>query len=97
MTDGRDLAARLGIFARTFPRDAPGEVAAAVSATGYKLAHWNFAAIGRQTLAGDIPDSDFARVRADFNAAGADVVTLRTGTHDPNTMGVEDDVSRDWR
>jgi sugar phosphate isomerase/epimerase len=65
-----DLAGRLGIFARIFRRQTPAEVAAAVSNAGYALAHWNFAAIGRQTLAGDVADADFGRVRADFAAAG---------------------------
>jgi sugar phosphate isomerase/epimerase len=116
------LADRLGIFARTFRRDTPEEVAAAIAVAGYPLGHWNFAAIGLPTLTGD-PDR-FAAVRIAFDAAGvgipsvsatfnaihpdrdlrarwtaeavraigevprlgADVVTLCTGTRDPENM-----------
>jgi sugar phosphate isomerase/epimerase len=119
-----DLAPRLGIFARTFRRDTPANVAAAVAHAGYPLAHWNFAAIGRSTLAADVNDQEFGTVRAAFDAAavglpsvsgtfnmahpdtdlrsrqaaqaarlirlvpelGADVVTLCTGTRDPENM-----------
>ncbi|GAA0975349.1 sugar phosphate isomerase/epimerase [Acrocarpospora macrocephala] len=119
-----DLAPRLGIFARTFRRDSPVEVAAAVAGAGYALAHWNFAAVGQPTLAAGVSDTRFAEVREAFDAAGlaipsvsgtfnvihpdtalrarqtdqavrlialvgelgADVVTLCTGTRDPDNM-----------
>jgi sugar phosphate isomerase/epimerase len=119
-----DLASRLGIFARTFRRDTPAEVAAAVRAAGYALAHWNFAAIGRATLAADVAEDQFSVVRDAFHdhglgipsasgtfnminpnidlrdrqieeairlirlvgLIGADVVTLCTGTRDPDSM-----------
>lgn len=122
MTAG--LAARLGIFARTFPRATPQEVAAAVARAGYPLAHWNFAAIGRSTLGGDVDPAQVAAVRRAFDDAGvaipsvsatfnlihpdpglraaqttqavrliglvpdlgADVVTLCSGTRDPDDM-----------
>ncbi|HMI32553.1 MAG TPA: hypothetical protein VK499_00305 [Propionibacteriaceae bacterium] len=58
---GADLVSRLGIFARTFRRDTPAEVADAVIGAGYALAHWNFAAIGRSTLAADVRDARTAR------------------------------------
>jgi sugar phosphate isomerase/epimerase len=113
------LAGRLGIFARTFRRDTPAAVAAAVTAAGYPLAHWNFAAVGAPTLTtgperfaavaaafGDrVPSVSAtfnaihpdARRRARDTAAavrmiglvpilGADVVTLCTGTRDPDDM-----------
>jgi hypothetical protein len=118
------LAARLGIFARTFPRATPEEVAAAVSHAGYPLAHWNFTAIGRSTLAGDVDAALVTAVRRAFDGAGvaipsvsatfnlihpdsglradqtaqavrliglvpdlgADVVTLCSGTCDPDDM-----------
>ena len=121
---GSDLASRLGIFARTFHRNTPAEVATAVARAGYALAHWNFAAVGRSTLAADVDDDAFDAVRAAFDAAGlgipsvsatfntvhpdadlravqtalavrlvglvpelgADVVTLCTGTRDPENM-----------
>jgi len=121
---GSDLAPRLGIFARTFRRDTPAEVAAAVARSGYALAHWNFAAVGRSTLAADVDDDAFASVRRAFDVAGlgipsvsgtfnaahpdadvrasqvaravrlvslvpelgADVVTVCTGTRDPENM-----------
>jgi hypothetical protein len=72
----RDLAARLGIFARTFRRDTAAEVASAISAAGYPLAHWNFAAIGRETLGGDVSDELVASVRADFDTAGLSIPSV---------------------
>ena len=118
------LTSRLGIFARTFRRDTPAEVASAVAGAGYALAHWNFAAVGSSTLAADATDTQFAEVRDAFDAAslsipsvsgtfnavhpdadlrarqieqaarligragelGADVVTVCTGTRDPENM-----------
>lgn len=61
---------RLGIFARTFRRDSAAAVASAVRATGYGLAHWNFAAIGLSTLAEAVTEAEFAEVRTAFDAAG---------------------------
>jgi sugar phosphate isomerase/epimerase len=121
---GADLVSRLGIFARTFRRDTPTEVADAVIGAGYALAHWNFAAIGRSTLAADVEDDQFTAVHTPFDSAGlgipsvsgtfnmihpdadlrarqleqavrliglvprlsAAVVTLCTGTRDPDNM-----------
>jgi sugar phosphate isomerase/epimerase len=121
---GADLVSRLGIFARTFRRNTPAEVADAVLGARYALAHWNFAAIGRSTLAVDVEDAQFTAVRTAFDSAGlgipsvsgtfnmihpdadlrarqiqlavrliglvprlgAGVVTLCTGTRDPDNM-----------
>ena len=121
---GSELAARLGIFARTFRRETPREVAAAVAGAGYALAHWNFAAVGLPTLATSVDEARFTEVRQAFDGAGlgipsvsgtfnavhpdlelrtrqtaqavrliglvpelgADVVTLCTGTRDPEDM-----------
>ena len=118
------LAERLGIFARTFPRETPEEVAAAVARAGYPLGHWNVAAVGRSTLAGDVGRAEVAAVRRAFDRAGvaipsvsatfnvihpdserraaqtaqavrliglvpelgADVVTLCSGTRDPDDL-----------
>jgi len=106
------LAERLGIFARTFPRQTPEEVAAAVAWAGYPLGHWNFAAVGRSTLAGDVGRVEVAipSVSATFNVIhpdperraaqtaqavrliglvpelGAEVVTLCSGTRDPDDL-----------
>jgi sugar phosphate isomerase/epimerase len=118
------IADRLGIFARTFVRDSPDQVAAEVVRAGYPLAHWNFAAIGLPTLAAAVDESVFLDVHRTFAAAhvgipsisatynvihpdanlrarqtrdavrliglapllGADVVTLCTGTRDPENM-----------
>ena len=66
---GSGLASRLGIFARTFRRDDTAQVASAVAGAGYALAHWNFAAIGRATLAQDVADDGFAAVRHAFDQA----------------------------
>ena len=66
----------LGIFARTFLRPTPGEVADAVAGAGYPLAHWNFAAIGLPTLAAGVADGRFAEVRAAFAAAGIGIPSV---------------------
>ena len=68
---GANLVSRLGIFARTFRRDTPAEVADAVIGAGYALAHWNFAAIGRSTLAGNVEDDQFTAVRTRSTVPGS--------------------------
>jgi len=70
------LAARLGIFARTFRRDTPEEVAEAVARAGYALGHWNFAAIGRATLAGDVDSALVGAVRRAFDRAGVGIPSV---------------------
>jgi sugar phosphate isomerase/epimerase len=80
--------ARLGIFARTFRRDTPAQVAAAVSAAGYPLAHWNFAAVGRPTLTTD-PDA-FDEVRAAFGDRIPSVSATFNAIHpDPGRRAAE--------
>ena len=64
------FADRLGIFARTFPRRQAVDVAAAVSAAGYALAHWNFAALGKPTLATGVEEDRFDMVRQAFDDVG---------------------------
>ena len=99
-------------------------MAAAVAQAGYPLAHWNFTAIGRSTLAGDVDQAQIVAVRSAFDSAGvaipsvsatfnvihpdaerraaqtaqavrliglipdlgAEVVTLCSGTRDPDNM-----------
>jgi sugar phosphate isomerase/epimerase len=73
---GEALAGRLGIFARTFRRETPQEVAAAVTQAGYPLAHWNFAAIGRPTLGGDVCQAQVAAVRGAFDGAGVAIPSV---------------------
>jgi sugar phosphate isomerase/epimerase len=73
---GDGLAKRLGIFARTFPRATPQEVATAVARAGYPLAHWNFAAIGRSTLAGDVGQAQVAAVRSAFDGTGVGIPSV---------------------
>ncbi|GAA0380055.1 epimerase [Acrocarpospora corrugata] len=73
MTGASDLPARLGIFARTFRRTTPDEVARAVAAAGYALAHWNFAAIGRPTLDAE---ADVGSVREAFDAVGLGIPSV---------------------
>lgn len=68
MSDEPGLERQLGIFARTFRRDTPEAVAAAVAAAGFAMAHWSFAAIGCPTLAEGVGRETFARVRASFAA-----------------------------
>jgi sugar phosphate isomerase/epimerase len=70
------LSDRLGIFARTFSRETPEEVAAEVKQAGFAMAHWNFAALGRPTLADGIDDEAFARVRASFDAVGVAIPSV---------------------
>jgi len=70
------LAERLGIFARTFPRQTPEEVAAAVAWAGYPLGHWNFAAVGRSTLADDVGRAQVAGVRRAFDGAGVAIPSV---------------------
>lgn len=71
-----NIAARLGIFARTFKHGSAAEVAADVAAAGYALAHWNFAAIGLQTLGGDVPEEMFPQIRDDFAAEGLSIPSV---------------------
>jgi sugar phosphate isomerase/epimerase len=73
---GADLVSRLGIFARTFRRKTPAEVADAVIGAGYALAHWNFAAIGRPTLAADLEYAQFTAVRTAFDSAGLGIPSV---------------------
>lgn len=73
---GEALAGRLGIFARTFRRETPQEVAAAVAQAGYPLAHWNFAAIGRPTMGGDVGQAQVAAVRRAFDGAGVAIPSV---------------------
>jgi sugar phosphate isomerase/epimerase len=72
----RGLADRLGIFARTFPRETPQAVAAEVRQAGFAMAHWNFAALGRPTLADGVDDETFGRVRASFDSAGVAIPSV---------------------
>ena len=70
------LSDRLGIFARTFPRETPEAVAAEVQQAGFAMAHWNFAALGKPTLADGVDDETFGRVRAGFDAAGVAIPSV---------------------
>jgi sugar phosphate isomerase/epimerase len=70
------LSDRLGIFARTFSRETPEAVAAEVQQAGFAMAHWNFAAIGKPTLADGVDDETFGRVRASFDAVGVAIPSV---------------------
>jgi sugar phosphate isomerase/epimerase len=70
------LSKRLGIFARTFPRETPQAVAAEVQQAGFAMAHWNFMALGRPTLADGVDDETFAGVRASFEAVGVAIPSV---------------------
>nr|WP_240189231.1 sugar phosphate isomerase/epimerase [Nakamurella flavida] len=76
VTPGGGWADRLGIFARTFRRATPDQVARAVADAGYPLAHWNFAAIGRPTLADGVTPDEVTGVRAAFDAAGVGIPSV---------------------
>ena len=43
---------------------------------GYALAHWNFAAIGRSTLAADVEDNQFTAVHTAFDSAGLGIPSV---------------------
>jgi sugar phosphate isomerase/epimerase len=70
------LSDRLGIFARTFPRETPAAVAAEVQQAGFVKAHWNFSALGRATLADGADDEAFAQVRRGFDAVGVAIPSV---------------------
>ena len=76
MSVSTTLSERLGIFARTFPRETPQAVAAEVGQAGFAMAHWNFAALGRPTLADGVDDETFGRVRASFDSAGVAIPSV---------------------
>jgi sugar phosphate isomerase/epimerase len=118
--------AELGIFARTFRRDNPDAVAAAVADAGFGLVQLNLNAFGLPTIptADDVERIDYAGIRASFarrqvrlwgvsatyncvhphrdrrgretaeaaafirhaGQLGADVVTLCSGTRDPDDI-----------
>jgi sugar phosphate isomerase/epimerase len=67
---------RLGIFARTFRRGSAIEVGQAVAAAGFGLAHWNFAAIGQDTLAPDADVAAFDEVRRAFDQVGVTIPSV---------------------
>lgn len=77
---GRDgapeLEQRLGIFARVFRRNTAAEVAAAVAAAGYRLAHWNYAAIGKPTLYDDPHGAAADAVRQAFAEVGVGIPSV---------------------
>src|SRR5215218_2371612 len=76
LTDGDAYQRQVEAFAHTFPRDTPEEVAAAVARAGYPLGHWNFAAVGRSTLAGDVDQAEVAAVRRAFDRAGVAIPSV---------------------
>jgi sugar phosphate isomerase/epimerase len=47
-----------------------------VARAGFALAHWNFAAIGRPTLAEDVEPETFGRVRQSFDALGIGIPSV---------------------
>jgi sugar phosphate isomerase/epimerase len=98
-TEDVGFARRLGIFARTFRRGTTGDVAAAVAQAGYAMAHWNFAAIGRETLASDVEPALFDEVRRAFEAAGLTIpsVSATFNLIHPDTGRVSVDLAKAQR
>lgn len=97
------LAARLGIFARSFRRDTPGAVAEAVARAGYALGTGTSPAIGRAGVGIPSVSATYNLIHPDagLRAAqtaqavrliglapdlGAEVVTLCSGTRDPDDI-----------
>ena len=70
---------RLGIFAKTFPGNAPGAVLSAVAAAGYGAAHYNMACSGLAAMPDDIP-AVTAKSIADAAAASGVTIVGVSGT-----------------
>jgi sugar phosphate isomerase/epimerase len=62
-----------GVFARTWARNSPFEVAQLARAAGFTTLQWNFAAIGRSTLDANREPAELGRVLEECSLAGVDV------------------------
>ena len=67
---------RLGIFAKTFPGNAPATVLSATAAAGYGAAHYNMACSGLAAMPDDIPAATAKSIAEAANSAGVSVVGL---------------------
>jgi sugar phosphate isomerase/epimerase len=67
---------RLGVCARTFRRETPRQVAEAIADAGYKMAHWDFAAIGLETVPTDLTAELCDEVRQAFDAVGVSIPSV---------------------
>ena len=90
---------RLGVFARTFRRETPRQVAEAVADAGYKMAHWNFAAIGLPTLPEELTPELCDEVRQAFDAVGVSIASV-SATYNLISPSVNDAIAnmvRAWK
>ncbi|WP_274626326.1 sugar phosphate isomerase/epimerase family protein [Arvimicrobium flavum] len=71
---------RLGIFAKTFPGEAPEPVLAAVSAAGFSVAQYNMACSGLPPMPDEIPPGVAAAVGAAAKDRQVEIVAL-SGTY----------------
>ena len=67
---------RLGIFARTFPGDAPGPVLEAVRAAGYASAQYNWTCAGIPSMPDAVPPDALAATRDAVAASGVTLCAL---------------------
>ncbi len=67
---------RIGIFAKTFPGNAPGAVLAATAAAGFHAAHYNMACSGLAAMPDDIPAVMAKSIADTANLAAVTVVGL---------------------
>jgi sugar phosphate isomerase/epimerase len=63
----------IGIFARSFPRTSPADVADAVRRSGFTLVQFNFSAIGLTTLSAAITPGDLQEVAREFQRHGISI------------------------
>ena len=70
------ISKRIGIFAKTFPGNAPGAVLAAAAAAGFHAAHYNMACSGLAAMPDDIPAVTAKSIADAANSAGVSVVGL---------------------
>jgi sugar phosphate isomerase/epimerase len=64
---------QFGIFARTFTRQSPEQVAAAVADAGYQTTQLNISSFGYPTVPAPGEEPDYPRVADAFSAAGVEI------------------------
>jgi sugar phosphate isomerase/epimerase len=78
---------QFGIFARTFTRNTPEQVAAAVAEAGYQTTQLNISSFGHPTIPAPGEEPDYPRVADAFSAAGIEIWGLSATFNaiDPDT------------
>ncbi len=67
---------RLGIFAKTFAGEAPGDVLAAAAGAGYEAVQYNMACSGLGALPREVPEAVAAEVRRASEATGVGLAAV---------------------